>query len=402
MSRRFGWIVVIAVIAVSCTDSAEESTTASSLAIPPVTTSTTVDDGPLPGRIVVINLAGNVVVTDPDGANSIQITDGAAVSTVYFQPIWSSVPNTLAWGQATEDGFGIGIAKIGSQEPTVVETAGLPFYLYFSPHGDRLGVLNNGPGGLEFSVVDMTTETLSVLDGGSPFYFSWSPTGDRLAVHVGVDRFETLDPLNGDRRVIGSTDGGYLAPKWGPNGIFHVNEGNLVAQAIGGVSTVLAGVGEFTLFVANPQGSHVALQTAGGPPAISVGLAENADVPNDSLVVVNVETGAFDVVSNDPTFGFFWSPDGRSLLAFRPTANGVRAIVWDLDGSTKEFAEFRMSPFLIRDLFPFFPQYAQSLSFWSPDSRAFAYASEDGVFVQRLDESEAVKLADGFWVAWSK
>ena len=127
MSRRFGWIVVIAVVAVSCTDSAEESTTTSSLAIPPVTTSTTVDNGPLPGRMVVINLAGNVVVTDPDGANSIQITDGAGVSTVYFQPIWSSVPNTLAWGQATEDGFGIGIAKIGSQEPTVVETAGLPF-----------------------------------------------------------------------------------------------------------------------------------------------------------------------------------------------------------------------------------------------------------------------------------
>ena len=63
MSRRFGWVVVVAVIAVSCTDSAEESTTTSSLAIPPVTTSTTVDDGPLPGRMVVINLAGNVVVT---------------------------------------------------------------------------------------------------------------------------------------------------------------------------------------------------------------------------------------------------------------------------------------------------------------------------------------------------
>ena len=402
MKQRFRWILVLAIVAVSCTDSAEKSTTTSSLAIPPVTTSTTVDDGPLPGRIVVIDLAGNVVVTDPDGANSIQITDDAGVSTVYFQPIWSSVPNTLAWGQASENGFGIGIANTGSQEPSVVETAGLPFYLYFSPNGDRLGVLNNGPSGLEFSVVNMTTETLSVLDGGSPFYFSWNPIGDRLAVHVGVDRFETLDPSNGDRRVIGPTDGGYLAPQWGLNGIFHVNEGNLVTQAIGGVPTLVADVGEFTPFVANPQGTHFALQTAGGPPAISVGLVEVADVPNDSLVVVNVETGDFDVVSSDPILGFFWSPDGRSLLAFRPAGNGVRAIVWNLDGSTKEFSEFRISPFLIRDLFPFFPQYAQSLSFWSPDSRAFAYASDVGVFVQRLDESEAVKLADGFWVAWSK
>ena len=142
------------------------------------------------------------------------------------------------------------------------------------------------------------------------------------------------------------TDGGYLAPQVGTRRhILMLYDGSLVTQAIGGVSTVLADVGEFTLFVANPQGSHVALQTAGGLPAISVGLVEIADVPNDSLVVVDVETGTFDVVSNDPTLGFFWSPDGRSLLAFRPTANGVRAIVWNLDGSTKEFAEFRMSPF---------------------------------------------------------
>ena len=97
---------------------------------------------PSPGAWLSLTWPETSWSRDPDGTNSIQITDGAGVSTVYFQPIWSSVPNTLAWGQATEDGFGIGIAKIGSQEPTVVETAGLPFYLYFSPNGDRLGVLS--------------------------------------------------------------------------------------------------------------------------------------------------------------------------------------------------------------------------------------------------------------------
>ena len=125
-------------------------------------------------------------------------------------------------------------------------------------------------------------------------------------------------------------------------------------------------------------------------------------MPNDSLVVVNVETGEYDVVSSDPTVGFFWSPDGRSLLAIRLIGDRVQSVVWNVDRSTKEFAEFRPSPILIRDLFPFFPQYARSLSFWSPNSKAFAYSSEQGVFVQRLDESEAVKVADGFWVAWSR
>ena len=402
MRRRLRWVAVLAVIVVACTDSAEESTTTSSLAIQPVTTPT-VDKGTLPGRLVITDLAGNVVVTDPDGANSIQITDDAGVDAIYIQPTWSSDPDTLAWGQVTEDGqFGVGVANIESEERSVVETAGVPFYLYFSPTGDELAILNNGPSGLEFSVVNMTTKTLSVLDGGSPFYFSWSPTGDRLVVHVGEDRFETLDPSNGDRRDIGPTDGGYLSPQWGPDGISHVVDGSLVTQAIGGVSIVVADVGEFTTFVANPQGSHIALQTAGGPPAISVGLVEVADVPNDSLVVVNVETGEYDVVSSDPTVGFFWSPDGRSLLAIRLIGDRVQSVVWNVDRSTKEFAEFRPSPILIRDLFPFFPQYAQSLSFWSPNSKAFAYSSEQGVFVQRLDESEAVKVADGFWVAWSR
>ena len=66
-----------------------------------------------------------------------------------------------------------------------------------------------------------------------------------------------------------------------------------------------------------------------------------------------------------------------------------------------DYAEFRPSIVLVREMFPFFPQYAQSLNYWSPDSTAFAYASDEGVFVQHLGEPDAVKVSDGTWVAWS-
>jgi TolB protein len=60
---------------------------------------------------------------------------------------------------------------------------------------------------------------------------------------------------------------------------------------------------------------------------------------------------------------------------------------------------------MLQDTFPFFPQYAQSISFWSPDSSAFAFAGlvdgDDGIWVQHLDEDAPTMVSDGVWVAWS-
>jgi hypothetical protein len=59
-----------------------------------------------------------------------------------------------------------------------------------------------------------------------------------------------------------------------------------------------------------------------------------------------------------------------------------------------------------RDLLPFFPQYAQSMSFWSHDSAAFAYPDVvDGtssIWVQQLDQATPQRVSDGTWVSWSR
>jgi len=84
-----------------------------------------------------------------------------------------------------------------------------------------------------------------------------------------------------------------------------------------------------------------------------------------------------------------------------PTEQGIRPTVWAVDGTTTDYAEFLPSVVLVRDMFPFFPQYAQSMSYWSPDSTAFVYAADDGIRVQELNRATPSRISDGSWVAWS-
>jgi TolB protein len=62
---------------------------------------------------------------------------------------------------------------------------------------------------------------------------------------------------------------------------------------------------------------------------------------------------------------------------------------------------------MVDQYLPFFEQYAQSMSPWSPDSRAFAYAGfneqgEAGIWVQEARSDRApVLVSDGEFVSWS-
>jgi hypothetical protein len=180
-----------------------------------------------------------------------------------------------------------------------------------------------------------------------------------------------------------------------------VDDGFLVVDRFDGERQQVVEVGEFTSFVVNLQGTHVAMQSTGGPPAISVSLVDVA-IPNEVVVVVDVETGESRTITQGAALGFFWSPNGKSLLLMTPTGEGLQATVWESDGSETDYQEFRPSVFLVRDMFPFFPQYAQSMSYWSPDSTAFVFAADDGIWVQGLNSDMPDKISDGSWVAWSR
>jgi hypothetical protein len=396
MPQRVGLIVSVLLIVAACTG-AETGVS---------TTPTTLDPGPIAGRLATLDGAGNVVVVEPDGSGRVVLTDDAGQLAAYVQPIWSPGADRVAFAQFDAVGFGVRIEALDGGDSSVTRTDQLPFYMFWSPTGETIAILRNGSNGLDLEMIDVAGGSASVLSSGAPFYFSWEPLGDSLISHVGEGRFETLGP-SGAKADIGQTDPGYLAPQWTPAGIVHVAGGNLVIQEVGGDPTPIVGVGEFTTFVANPAGTKVALQVHGETGVVSVALRPVAGALPNRLVVVDVETGEVEDVTSTPAIGFFWSPDGESLLYLTPgpDGNGWDVEVWSTDGSSVEFGRLVPSEILAMDLIPFFPQYAQSMSFWSPDSRAFALPGaidgEQGIWVYDIAGRSQERVADGTWVAWS-
>lgn len=421
MGRRLIWAVALVLAVGACSQEADDSTTttpstgstttapsSSSTTTTPSSSSTTALDPPPIvtdlGRLAIVDASGNIVVMDPDGSNRQAITDRGENPVLYMQPVWSPDGTRLAWGQRTGSGFGIGIGRPGTDESRTLTTPDLPFYTYWSPDNRHLGALHNGDSGVQFQIVDTDAETTELLDEDAPFYFSWSPSGDRVVTHAGVSRTETITP-DGHRVELAPTDGAFLAPQWTEIGMFHVVGGELVREDETGERAPIAAVSGLTMFVANPQGSHVALQTTGDGSPITASTEEYPTVLSDRVVVVDVDTGAIETVDDALALGFFWSPDGRSLLALTISQNGVVPKVWTLDGEERQFTPYQPSGPMLRDTFPFFPQYAQSVSFWAPDSSAFAFSGsvgdEGGIWVQPVDEETPTRVSDGVWVAWS-
>ena len=111
-------------------------------------------------------------------------------------------------------------------------------------------------------------------------------------------------------------------------------------------------------------------------------------------------------VGDESVVAFWWSPDGRSLLVLEVAEEGFPMLAWSVweDGSMTGPTEFEPDPTFVRDLLPFFDQYAQSMSLWAPDGTAFAFpgriGDEAGIWVHPVDGTPEL-IEEGTWVAWS-
>lgn len=366
---------------------------------------TTLPEPTGPGRLAVVDDEGDILVMEPDGSDPVEVAV-AGEDTGLAQPIWSPDGSHISWAQLTEDGFAYVFQDLGSDSPTVVSLDQFPYYAFWSPTQDRVGTLRNGDNGVVFELITVPGGEVEVIEEDVPFYFSWSPSGDRVVAHAGPGRLLDIG-IEGTNGEPAETDDGYLAPQWISDGVLHVTGAELVLELDDGTTRAVAEVDGLTTFVANRQGNLVAIQSISPGGGQSVALHQAAAATRlNAVTVIDLETGEFTTVSDSPAIGFFWSPDGEHLLVLSPNERGdsLIASVWT-EGALEQYATYEPSPVQVRDVFPFFPQFAQSLSFWAADSSAFVLVGEidgeTGVWVQSLGDEEPRRVSGGSWAAWS-
>jgi hypothetical protein len=356
------------------------------------------------GPLVIVDGSGEVVVVEADGTVERVITDHRG-SVVVWQPIFAPGGGALAWGEIGADGAYLALDDGETIERVAV--AALPFYAAWSPDGSTVAVLHNAPGGgLELELVDVATASPRLTASGAPYYLSWSPDGGRLLSHVGISVLSVTGPEGAE--VIGETDGDFQAPLWTAAGLVYPADGVLrLAADPGGEAVPLVRLPGPVSMVASPDGDRLALQSLGPvDDGVFAALQEVPSIPANRVVVLETATGATEVASRDPAFGFFWSPDGEALLVLAAAAEEAQ-LEWRVwrDGEVVLTRPFVPNDVLVRDLLPFFDQYAQSWSPWAGDSSAFVFVGridgQEGVWIQQVSGGEARLISDGSWAAWA-
>ena len=388
--------------------------TTSSTEAPPATTRpppTTLADFEAVNRLVVLGIDGNVFTVASDGSDRVDLTDDGDVNTAYFQPLWSPDGTRIAYGRADGTEYSMTVSDHDGINSEKTSLGSFPFYYYWDGTGRKVGLLRNAEtlGDLAMEVIE--DGRLTRLDTGAPFYFSWEPGGSRLIWHIGNDRLE-LRSEDGSVTTADDMPGAFQAPQWTESGVFYsvgeTEDQTLVRSSLDGSDpTAIGQIRGFASFSATRDGSRIAVQgRTEAPDVVSASFLQVPRVPYNQVAVIDVEAATIQRVTADAAVAFFWNPAGDALavLSLGSDRGTLSWSVWH-DEELTELATFVPSPTFIRDFLPFFDQYAQSMTLWSPEGDRFAFPGlvdgERGIWIQAIDGSAPVRVADGLFVAWS-
>jgi len=400
--RRAAALIAMAALVTACTGSAPEGPSG---ALP----SLSGFPHPISGdRLLVLKDDGSIVTIGRDGSAPILLVPSRGIDVETRQPVWSPDGRSVAWAELelTDQGASsrlVTSAPDGSGRTEFpVETG--TFFLEWDPTSSRIAYLGNFQDTIGMGVAGRSPDgdpVATTLGLGQPFYLSWSPEGQQLLIHVGSESLGTLD-LEGNPLVpIGDAPGIFQAPVWLADGrmvyaatakdrqTLVIRDGNRAKELVAFEGSIE--------FVASPDGTRIAYRVDDGS-----GLG--------GIDVVDVRTARSRGVTEAPTSAFHWSPDGRRLLLMTmeegddPTTH--RWQVWDGKVATRIGPTFLPSPTFWRDYVPFFGQFSQTMTLWSPDGSSFAFAGligdRAGIWVQDLDAEEPSFVLDGgSVVAWS-
>lgn len=373
------------------------------------------------------------------------------------QPTWSRDGRKIAFVSLTVGQSGMEKAQLVVMEEEsmrmlqAVPIEYPPIYMMWSPDDAYLTYLSTGRDGrVHLHYIEVRQEGRSkvkakVLDTGTPLFYSFcgsDPSSSDLVVHnaerKSIYRYEgALGPNRsvgglpaaaggGDVKADGAdvpismAPGTFMAPVgWsvgGRSGCIGVENGFLVTVDVGGrFRRRLVPVRGISSFVLSPDQSRIAL------------LQSDIKSGHYSMSIVEVGEGGAGL---DPrmsplppveqrelegdTIGkaMFFSPDSSKLLVFSTpyprsdvavAANAFKSnypakckyVVHDLEGGGHtSFPSFTPRQYFMRLYLPFFDQYAQSFTPWAPDSKAFVFVAQEGVFVQPLPEGIATSGTD--------
>jgi TolB protein len=399
--RRRAALIAMAAVLVACTGSPPEGPSG---ALPSL--------GAFPGsitgdRLLVLMDDGSILTVGRDGGARVPLRGEAGLDLEARQPVWSPDGTLVAWveiGTAAPPASStlVTVRPDGSSRREVVVDTGT-FFLQWDPTSSRLAYLGSFRGAVGMGVADTGADggpVATTLGVGQPFYLSWGPEGDRLLIHVGADTLGTLD-LKRNLEPVADRPGVFHAPVWLEDGRFvyavHDGDRQLLVVRDGGLLEELVRFRGAIEFVVSPDAHRIAYRVDAGE-----GLG--------TVSVVDIDSARSRRVTDLPTSAFHWSPDGRRLLLMTPAEGDDptthRWHVWDGKETSPVGPTFLPSPTYLREYMPFFGQFAQTMTLWSPDGRSFAFpgliGDRAGIWVQDLNAEEpALVVEDGSVVAWS-
>ena len=386
------------------------------------------------GLIAYLGIDGNIYTIDQAGQRKTQITKDAFVndSNFYFYglPTWSPDSQSIAFvsytglrGQnptsmslftAHKDGSAL-VEALKSSDPLV-------FY-FWAPDSHKVGYISAvNSSNLTFQVTSADGASQQLVDAGTPYYWAWAPDAQTILAHNGTHLSLLQLGSSVSEQTLNFQPAEFRAPAFSPNGqqmllAAGAPDGQsalLLADSQGQNVKVLAEYSGNIAFVWSPDGQRVAYLASDSP---DIGNPGHLVVVDPSGKSKPVELPGADVLA------FFWSPNSKSLAYFTevqppasatpsptpdPSSTNLQLGVSVFDarsGKTHSVASFTPSERFLTVL-PYFDQYDQSLTIWSPDSVNLvlsAYRSDGtpGVWVVEssghLDPRFVTEGWLGFW-----